>query len=110
METKELVVVVPKAAGELAEGLKNLGLSLEKALEDGWQTGQDLPVVVTAVITELLPKLQEVKKLGEEGKLDPVGVAQAFANAGMDIAKAFMQKPAAPVAPEAPAPEAPAQP
>ena len=53
METKKLEVEVPKETHELADGVADIAVAALKATEDGWQSGTDLPVMVTTAVSEL---------------------------------------------------------
>lgn len=67
---QDVTVKVSKEAYELGEGLKKFVLSIKGALADGWQPGQDIPVVLTAALSDLVPAVQGVEKVKEEVKED----------------------------------------
>lgn len=66
---------VTKETYELGQGIDNFIGALQTALKDGWQVGQDLPVVLTAAIGHLVPAMQGAEQIGAETK-----DVQAFAN------------------------------
>ena len=57
-----------KESTELMEGLTALVDAYFEAVKDGWQLGQDLPVIITAAVQKLLPAFQGIEKLGSEIK------------------------------------------
>ena len=63
-------VEVSKEVHELGEGLKNFIAALKVALADGWQTDQDLPVLLASAMADLIPALQGIEKLPDEAKED----------------------------------------
>lgn len=77
MEKVKLEVEVAKEAYELGEGLASMVLAVKDALKDGFQPGQDLPAVVTAAFTKLVPAVEGMDKLDDELKED----AKAFLDA-----------------------------
>lgn len=98
METKKYEVEGPKEAVELAEAFEKFGKAMHTALKDGWQVGQDLPVILSSAMADLAPGFQGLDQLKAEGKADPVGLSQAMMNAGANIAKAVLAKDEAPQA------------
>lgn len=78
MQTVKIEIELPKEAYELAKGLGAFAAVVKKALADGWQMGADVPVIVSAALTELVPALNGVDMIGEEAKADPVGMGQAL--------------------------------
>lgn len=95
---KQKTIEVPEAVDAFGEKLKNFCLALDKAIEDGWQMGQDLPVLMSAAITELVPAISQVKAAGEDLKAYPYESGKCLALHLADVVKAFATKPAAPVA------------
>lgn len=87
MVTKTVTLQLPESSVELANGLAQFIAAIKKSLDDGFQPGTDLPVIVTAAVTSLIPVVDDVMKLGAEIDGDKLGVAQAFVIAGFDIAK-----------------------
>ena len=91
METVKRELVCAKETVELGEGAAAFIIKLKEALADGWQTGTDLPVAVTAAISDLVPAIQGAEKIGDEVKN-----VEAFSNGvyvGMSpVAFAFVKK------------------
>ncbi len=61
-------VEVSKETSELLEGLTKFAVAVKGALKDGWQVGQDLPVVLTSALGDLAPALQGAEAIKEEAK------------------------------------------
>lgn len=79
METIKVEIELPKEAYELAKGLGAFGAAVKAALADGWQIGQDMPVIITAAVANVVPALEGASAVTDEAKLDPVGFGQALA-------------------------------
>lgn len=90
MQTVSVSVAVSKEAYELGQGLVKFASALKGALANGFQPGQDIPVVVAAAITELIPAMDGVQLLSDEVKQDPVAFASAFALSAKDLVKVFV--------------------
>lgn len=88
---------VLKESYELGEGLAKLVLAVKKALEDGFQPGQDLPVFVTAALTELPKMVDGLDKMGDEAK-DPVLMAKSLSLPLFDMVQGLLAKKEAPQA------------
>ena len=99
MGLKKKEIEVPEAADALGEKLANFIKVLDQALEDGWQTGSDLPVILSAAVVELVPALSQFKAASEDLKAYPYESGKAIALHLADIVKACATKPNAP-APE----------
>lgn len=65
-----------KETVEFGEGLAKLVNATREALSDGWQTGEDLPAIITSAVSDLVPALQGMEKISDELKTVP-----SFANA-----------------------------
>lgn len=78
METVEVTVKLPKETYELAKGLGAFGLVVKQALADGWQTGTDIPVIITSALIDLAPSIQGFDKIPDEASADPVGLGVAL--------------------------------
>lgn len=78
MEKVKLEVEVAKEAYELGEGLSAMVLAVKDALKDGFQAGQDLPVVISAAVTKLVPAVEGLDKLDDEMKEDAKAFLDAF--------------------------------
>lgn len=95
MGLKKIEIEVPEAANELGAKIKNFLLVLDKALEDGWQLGSDVPVILSSAITDLAPALSAFKGASEDLKAYPYESGKALALHLADIIKAFATKPEA---------------
>ena len=89
----EVPLKVTEGAYSLGNGVAEFVLKLKTALDDGWQPGMDLPVIVTGVLTDLVPHLQAIGKLAGEAKEAPVEFSAAWAAAGAKIASALVATP-----------------
>jgi len=69
---------VSKEIYEAAQGLGKFGLAVKQALADGWQLGQDLPVVMASALSELVPGLQGIEKAADEVKEDALASVDGF--------------------------------
>lgn len=88
----EIKVQVEKEAYELGQGIKNMTLSCTKALKDGFQPGQDLPVVLQAAMVDLFPALQGVEKLGLELEEDASAFVKAFVLSAEELAVGLVKE------------------
>ena len=94
-------VEVSKEAHELAQGVCEMVLAVKAAMADGWQTGQDVPVLITAALTTLAPAITGVEQLGDELKEDPAAFASAIALPVGEMVSALLKKEDAPEPPAA---------
>lgn len=85
MEEKEIVVKVTPAAYDLGQGLRHLVGTLRAALADGFQPGQDVPVIVSAVVADLIVKVGQIPKAGLE-VADVPAFTRGIVNCATDIA------------------------
>lgn len=91
MAVVEKTVRVSQEADKLATGIVSLVAEVKKALADGWQPGADLPVVLQAVLVDLVPAVQSVSALGAEAKADLEAFASAFALGGVKLVAVLAQ-------------------
>lgn len=77
MSDVSVSVSLPKETYELGAGLAKFVSSCRQAAQDGWQTHQDLPVLISSAIRDLIPALEGYDKVKGEAMKDPVGVAKA---------------------------------
>lgn len=68
METVKREIECAKETVELGEGLSEFIVAMKTALADGWQTGEDLPAIITAAMAHLAPAIQGAEKIGAETK------------------------------------------
>lgn len=97
MALVEVKVNVPEHAHKLAQGIADFIVTSKGCLADGFQAGQDLPVVMTAALTTLVPVIGEFSNLSEELKGSKAEFALAWILAGEKIWKSF-EKVEAPLA------------
>ena len=90
-EKLQVQVEVSKEAYELGQALVSLVKAVKVAVADGFQVGQDVPVIVMAAMAELPKGIEGIQKLGEESK-DGAAFAAAFGLAAKDLAGIFLSK------------------
>ena len=59
---------VTKEAHELALAICNVVRAVKISMKDGFQAGSDLPMIITAAITQLPPAIDGLDKLGKKLK------------------------------------------
>lgn len=64
---------------EVGEGLAGMLKDVRQALADGWQPGQDIPVILSSAMARLGTAVDGALKVNDERKASP----QAFVNAVM---------------------------
>jgi hypothetical protein len=101
METIKVELEVAKESYELASGLTKFIADVKAALADGWQPGTDLPLILSASISDLAPAVAGAEKVGGEVTTDPEKFADAMYCGLKGLPWLFVKK-AVPV-PEAPA-------
>ncbi len=67
-----------KEAYELGLALKSYMKNYKVAVADGFQVGQDIPAVLLGSIQETMKGLDNLIKLGEEGKEKPFAMTRSF--------------------------------
>jgi hypothetical protein len=72
-----ITVNVSKETYELGIGINKVVKAIKDAIEDGFQVGEDIPVIIAAAITELIPAIEGFELIPEELKAD----RQSFMNA-----------------------------
>ena len=91
MEKLKVELEVTKEAHELAMGVLELIKAVKKSLDDGFQPGQDIPVIAMEAFQKMLPAVEGVSKLGEEAKeLKPF--LAVWANLGLELSDVFLAK------------------
>lgn len=98
MKTVIKQVEVPEAMDKFGTELKNFVVAVETALADGWQMGQDLPVIITSAVQNLVPAISDVKAAGDDLTADPVMSAKSMSLNLADMIAPLVKKPAAPSA------------
>ena len=85
-------VEVSKESDELGQGLVSLVQSVKKALDDGFQAGEDIPAIILENIQSLSKSIEGADKIGDEYKEDPQAFLNAWLLAGSQIAGSFIKK------------------
>ena len=87
-------VEVAKEPYELAQGLAKFVAAVKAEIEDngGWSSVDDLPGVISAAVTELLPAVQGMAEVPEEMRGDPVSFGKGLALGLADLAQVFVSK------------------
>lgn len=98
MEVKKIESEVPKEIYELAAGIGDMALVIKAAVADGFQVGQDVPVIIAAAIQKLIPAFDGFEKVSGEYKEASLAFAEAIALVGFKVAKEIAKKPAVAVA------------
>jgi hypothetical protein len=91
MAKVKLEVEVSKEAHELVQGLDKFVGALQDALKDGWQMGTDMPLLLSAAFTELVPAIQGCDQLGAEMAEDKKAFVNALGNGLSNIAFRFIK-------------------
>lgn len=92
METQDVVVKVPAHAAAFGQEIENFLMAVDKAVEDGWQTSQDIPPIISSAIKELVPVMKDFKDAQAELKEDVWGCAKGLMLNIMNVVKAFLTK------------------
>lgn len=83
-------IKVSKSADDLAQGLVTFMRDVKKAMADGFQPGQDVPVIILAAYQDLFSKIPALGQLGPELAEDKYAFQRAWAEAGIDIEKVLL--------------------
>lgn len=88
----EVTAEVAKESYELASGLAKFAAVVKKEVDDngGWEMGDDLPGVIQAAVSELLPALDGVTKLSSEIKEDKVAFAKGVLLGLSELVEVFV--------------------
>lgn len=89
MDAIKLEIEVPKELHEVNVAVLNVLKAVKTALADGWQIGQDLPIIVTAAIANLPPAIDGFEKIADEVKENMPGTVNAGAFLAAEIIKIF---------------------
>lgn len=84
--TKKVTVDVSSETHELLQAIRHFVATTRKALADGWQPGKDIPVVLQAAFTDLVPQIQDLEKISQEPGLDKQAFIRAVSVSAEDIA------------------------
>lgn len=91
MEKLEIKQEVAKESYELALALANVARAVKVALADGFQAGQDLPVIITAAISELPKAIDGMDKIKLEAA-EPVLLAKSLSLPMFDLVQDLIKK------------------
>jgi len=90
MSRTSITTEVNTEAHLFGEALANFVGTIDKALEDGWQPGEDLPQILSAALTELAPQVSKFEALKGEFKTDTLYAAKAVNLSAYRIAEALL--------------------
>ena len=83
---------------EVSDATRAIGLALAQflkdakiALKDGWQPGQDLPVVLSSFVGNFLPQLGKLPEIQKDSQ-DLAPFIAALLLTGKDVADALLEK------------------
>jgi hypothetical protein len=93
----EVTSKVSKESYELGQGIVKFASAIKSALSDGWQPGQDIPLILTAAMTDLVPSFQGVDAVGTEFEEHRSAFLKAWALCGVEIADVFLPAKVVPV-------------
>ncbi len=93
MDTKDLVVKVPAHVEAFGQQVENFLLAVDKAVEDGWQTGTDVPPLITAALTDLVPAMQGYKDAQTDITADLWDSVKGLMVHIVNVVQAFATKP-----------------
>jgi hypothetical protein len=80
---------VSKETYELGVALGAMVKEIKKALSDGWQPGQDLPVVFAAIIGNMAQMVEGVQSAKKEQAADPEAFVLACSMALAEVINAL---------------------
>jgi len=96
MATKSVTVECSKETLEALQNSAEFVKATRQALADGWQLGQDLPVLMTAALTQLVPALSALDNVKDELAENRKAFERAVALGSADLVDAFLPPAAAP--------------
>lgn len=87
-------VEVSKESYELASGLAKFMAAVKKEIEDngGWSATDDVPGIIAASVTELLPAMDGVMSIAAEIEEDKTAFAKGVALGLSEIVEIFVSK------------------
>lgn len=83
---------VSKESRELGKGMNAFIAKTRLALADGWQPGQDLPLIMSAAIADLVPAVQGVELVAGELEENRKAFLMAHAASGVELLDSFLPK------------------
>lgn len=90
MAKLQVTLECAKETYELGKGVGDFVAAVKAALSNGWQAGEDVPAVITAALTCLVPALQGAEKIKDELVADKFGVANAAYVTGQAVIASFL--------------------
>jgi len=97
VETKDRVLVLPKASAVVAEALfEGLAFDAYKALRDGFQPGVDISVLLSSVVSNFAAAVGQVPNLQEALRQDALGSGEALVVSALETARKIRALPALP--------------
>ena len=91
MAVIDVPVRCAKETVELGQGLAAFVYELKKAVADGWNPLSDVPAVISAAITKLVPAMQGVDKVKDELAEDKASFVNAAVVAGAAVVGALLK-------------------
>jgi hypothetical protein len=88
--TNSITVQVEPNAYALGQNMVNFIAAVKQALADGWQPGTDLPVILTAILTDIVPIISNLNQLGPEKADNMKAFITSFALSLEDLAFLFI--------------------
>lgn len=92
MEKVNISLEVPKELKEVSDALLKIVVECKKALADGFQLGQDVPVVISQCAGPVLVALEGVGKISEEISGDRKAALQSIILGLLDVADEILKK------------------
>jgi hypothetical protein len=98
MEEQVQVVLVkreielPKETSEIVDAVGEMFEVVEKTVADGFQAGQDLPVIAVAAMQTVMVAMDGAKAVPAEVKADPAKLAVLSGLLAEKIVKVFVKK------------------
>lgn len=92
MAKQTLNIEVQKESYELAKALYEIVKVSKKALSDGWQPGEDIPMILTQSLSHLLPAVDGMDKVSAEYMEDKAAFLRSMMIPMSDVAALFMKE------------------
>ena len=87
----QIQVTVPDDTAELIEGLTNFIQSIKDSLEDGWQPGIDIPVILMKALSDLPSAIGGIDQMDDEAREDPAAMIVASGILAANIYKILVK-------------------
>ncbi len=92
MSKKVVQVEVSEKAYALGQALTELVKVSKQALADGFQAGQDVPVIVLAAASQVVKVVEGINAAGDELKEDQAAFIAALGLSAKDLAGVLLKK------------------